>query len=311
MAVTSSRSRRTRLLVIAAGVVLVAVLGTAVVLVTRSGVASGPECTVPGVGGAAALDLDAVQLQHAATINAVGIERGLPRRARIIALATAWQESSLRNVEHGDRDSVGLFQQRPSQGWGTPAQIIDPVYSSGKFYDALVQVPGWQTGALTEIAQAVQYSGFPQAYAKWETAATTLAIGLGADTPPELSCRAGAVAPTTDVPTRKAVPGSASALVPLRDLLAAGQAELGGLNVVSISGGGASAVVAATGEGLGPTAAARVLAAWTVAHATGSGVSAVTLEGRRWSEHRWNTGDPLPAGQVGITVGAGASTLAP
>lgn len=290
-------------MVIAAVAVLAAVLTTVVVLVVRSGAASGPECTVPGAGGTTALDLDAVQLQHASTINAVGIERGLPRRARIIALATAWQESSLRNLDSGDRDSLGLFQQRPSQGWGTPAQIIDPIYSSGKFYDALVEVSGWETGALTQIAQAVQYSGFPEAYAKWETAATTLAVGLGADAPPALSCRTGAVAPTADAPARKALPGSTSALAPLRDLLAAGQAELGGLTVVSISGDGTTAVVAASGNGLDPPAAARVLAAWIVAHATGSGVSAVTVEGRHWTDHEWQTGDPLPAGQVGITVG--------
>lgn len=272
-------------------------------MVVRSHTAAGPECTVPAAGARPALDLDAVQLQHASTINAVGIERGLPRRARIIALATAWQESSLRNVEHGDRDSVGLFQQRPSQGWGTPAQIIDPVYSSGKFYDALIQVADWRTGPLTEIAQAVQYSGFPEAYAKWETSATTLAIGLGADTSPDLSCRAGAVASTTDVPVRKALPGSASAAAPLRELLAAGQAELGGLSVVSVSADGTTAVVAAIGDGLKAASAARVLAAWTIAHATGSGVSEVRVEGRHWTEHRWQPGDALPAGQVGITVG--------
>lgn len=298
---SSPRSRRTLVVVIAAVVVLVAVLAT--VLVLRTGGASGPECTVPGTGDRPALELDAVQLQHASTINAVGIERSLPRRARIIALATAWQESSLRNVDSGDRDSVGLFQQRPSQGWGTPVQIIDPVYSAGKFYDALVAVPDWETGALTEIAQAVQYSGFPEAYAKWETASTTLARGLGAEAAPELSCRTGAVASTADAPTRNPLPGTASALGPLRELLAAAGTELGGVAVASVSDDGTTAVVTATGDGLSGTAAARVLAAWTVAHATGSGVSGITVEGRGWTDHRWLPGDSLPAGQVRITVG--------
>ncbi len=107
------------------------------------------------------------QLANATTIYQVSATLALPPYAAQIAIATALQESSLYNLDHGDRDSLGLFQQRPSQGWGTPAQIMDPVYSSTKFYEALVKVPHWQSMPLTQAAQAVQRSGFPDAYAKW------------------------------------------------------------------------------------------------------------------------------------------------
>jgi len=95
-----------------------------------------------------------------------------------LALATAMQESRLRNLDYGDRDSLGLFQQRPSQGWGTPAQVQDPVYAAGKFFDHLVRVPDWQTGQLTLVADAVQRSAFPLAYGRWSTFAESWAPAL-------------------------------------------------------------------------------------------------------------------------------------
>lgn len=107
------------------------------------------------------------QLADATTIYQVSVTLGLPPYAAQIAIATALQESSLININYGDRDSLGLFQQRPSQGWGTPAQIMDPVYASTKFYEALVKIPRWQTIPLWQAAQAVQRSAFPYAYAKW------------------------------------------------------------------------------------------------------------------------------------------------
>ncbi|MDG4760374.1 hypothetical protein [Micromonospora sp. WMMD710] len=114
------------------------------------------------------------QLANARTIITVGAGQQVPARGWIIALATAMQESGLRNLTGGDRDSVGLFQQRPSQGWGTPAQLGDPTYAAGKFYDKLAAITGWQTMPLTEAAQAVQRSAYPDAYAKWEDDATSL-----------------------------------------------------------------------------------------------------------------------------------------
>jgi cell wall-associated NlpC family hydrolase len=120
------------------------------------------------------LDLPAEQIPNAKAIVVTGITLQIPARGRIIALATALQESRLRNLPSGDRDSVGLFQQRPSQGWGTPSQLLDPIYASSKFYSALLAVPGWQQLTVTQAAQAVQKSALPDAYATWESLATAL-----------------------------------------------------------------------------------------------------------------------------------------
>ncbi|MFI8825856.1 hypothetical protein [Streptomyces sp. NPDC053431] len=147
-----------------------------------------PRCTVGT--GANQYEFTPEQASNAATIAAVGTTRGLPERAVTIALATALQESGLRNIRHGDRDSLGLFQQRPSQGWGTPEQILDPVYSSGRFYAGLEKVPGYSRLPLTVAAQKVQRSGFPQAYAKHEPDATLLSAALTGRAPASLSCTA-------------------------------------------------------------------------------------------------------------------------
>lgn len=118
------------------------------------------------------------QLVHAATIVTVGRERGVPTRGWVVALATAMQESTLRNLEGGDRDSLGLFQQRPSKGWGTREQILDTRYASTKFYERLVTVPRWETMRVTDAAQAVQRSGLPGAYQKWEPLANSVLSAL-------------------------------------------------------------------------------------------------------------------------------------
>ena len=104
-------------------------------------------------------------MQATAVIAAVAQRRGLPPRAVTIALATAIQESKLRNITYGDRDSVGLFQQRPSQGWGNREQILDPAYAANRFYDALVRIEGYEDMRITEIAQRVQRSAEPKASA--------------------------------------------------------------------------------------------------------------------------------------------------
>jgi hypothetical protein len=124
------------------------------------------------------VELDLAQSRYAALIAAISVQRGMPARAATIALATAYQESDLRNLEYGDRDSVGLFQQRPSQGWGTPDQILDPSYAANAFYDALAQVDGYESMPVTEAAQEVQRSGFPEAYADHEQDARVLASAL-------------------------------------------------------------------------------------------------------------------------------------
>ena len=120
----------------------------------------------------------AEQIRNAAVIINVGADLKLPPRAWVIAIATAMQESRLTNLgylgKRNDHDSLGLFQQRPSSGWGTPAQVTDPVYASTKFYQKLQTVEGWQTMALTTAAQRVQISAYPDAYAKHEPLATRI-----------------------------------------------------------------------------------------------------------------------------------------
>ncbi|MFI7707519.1 C40 family peptidase [Nonomuraea sp. NPDC049480] len=116
-------------------------------------------------------ELDEEQRGNAALIVQVGLQLGLPARAYVIAIATALQESKLRNLPSGHLDSLGLFQQRTSQGWGSPAQILDPNYATRQFYDRLTNVPGWQRLPLAKAAQSVQRSAFPNAYAPWEALA--------------------------------------------------------------------------------------------------------------------------------------------
>ena len=118
--------------------------------------------------------LNPAQMSDAQVIYDVSVTLDLPQQAAVIAEATAMQESRLINLPYGTDDSLGLFQQRPSEGWGTPAEIMQPVYASTKFYDALVKVPGWQSLPLTVAAQAVQGSAHPGAYAKWQTLADAL-----------------------------------------------------------------------------------------------------------------------------------------
>ncbi|WP_181786077.1 C40 family peptidase [Streptomyces phytophilus] len=129
------------------------------------------------------LDLPDEQVPHAATIVATGRSLNVPAKGQVIALATALQESRLRNLTYGDRDSLGLFQQRPSQGWGTAQQIRDPVYAAEQFYQRLLTVDGWQQMTTTQAAQAVQKSAYPDAYAQWEDLATALQAAVTATFP--------------------------------------------------------------------------------------------------------------------------------
>jgi hypothetical protein len=151
-----------------------------------------PDRCVADVGRLHA-DLDVEQGQNAALIAALAVRRGMPARAATIALATAYQESKLYNLDYGDRDSVGLFQQRPSQGWGTRKQIKDPVYAITRFYDALARVDGYESMRITVAAQRVQRSGFPEAYAAHEPAARALASALTGQSPRAFTCRVARV----------------------------------------------------------------------------------------------------------------------
>lgn len=132
--------------------------------------------------------LDPEQAENAALITAIGVARGMPARAATIALATAYQESKLANLEYGDADSLGLFQQRPSQGWGSDQQVMDPVYATNAFYDALADVDGYESMEVTVAAQTVQRSAFPDAYADHEADARVLASALTGNSPAAFSC---------------------------------------------------------------------------------------------------------------------------
>ena len=131
-----------------------------------------------GRSGSTIENLSDEQRGNAATIIGVARDMGAPPRAWLVALATAMQESTLRNINYGDRDSLGLFQQRPSQGWGSPSQVTDPVYSTRIFLDRLLAIPGWESLPVTVAAQTVQRSAFPNAYAKWEGLAASLVATL-------------------------------------------------------------------------------------------------------------------------------------
>ncbi|WP_438855839.1 LysM peptidoglycan-binding domain-containing protein [Agromyces sp. M3QZ16-3] len=140
----------------------------------------------------AALDvrLDDEMRANARIVVEVGRSLGVPDRGIVVALAAAAQESGLRNVRHGDRDSLGLFQQRPSEGWGTPDQVLDPVRAATAFYGGpttpnegrtpgLLDIPGWAEMSVTDAAQAVQRSAHPKLYAKWEASARRWLDELG------------------------------------------------------------------------------------------------------------------------------------
>ena len=128
------------------------------------------------------------QAANAATIAAVGKRLGVPNHGVTIALATAFQESGLRNLDYGDRDSLGLFQQRPSQGWGTATDVQTPRLAAAAFYRHLLRVSGWTSMSVTAAAQAVQHSGAPDAYSQWEDASRTLASALTGEVKAGLAC---------------------------------------------------------------------------------------------------------------------------
>ena len=147
----------------------------------------GQKLVIPGSSKAAAASsgsskitkLDAEQQRNAKLIIQVGRQLGVPERGIAIALGTAMQESWLRNLDWGDRDSLGLFQQRPSTGWGTAAQVRDPVRATRAFFGGpgdpngsrtrgLLDIRGWQSMSFAQAAQAVQISAYPDRYARWE-----------------------------------------------------------------------------------------------------------------------------------------------
>ncbi|GAA2120120.1 hypothetical protein [Nocardioides bigeumensis] len=178
--VRRSAGRVSAIVLIGVGAV-VAVVAAGLALLTGAGPLPDPVgCTASVQGREVTLSTE--QAENAALISAIAMKRGMPPRAVSIALATAYQESKILNIEHGHLDSIGLFQQRPSQGWGTRRQILDPVYSINKFYDALSEVDGYESMRITVAAQAVQRSAYPEAYADHEADARVLASALTGET---------------------------------------------------------------------------------------------------------------------------------
>ncbi|WP_412883582.1 hypothetical protein [Arthrobacter phoenicis] len=253
---------------------------TAVAFLQRSETLVTEGCEVPGADE----DLATDQAGYAALISAVAVRRGLPARAASIALATSLQESKLRNIGHGDEagpDSRGLFQQRPSQGWGTEAEVMDPYHATNAFYDALVKIPGYESLPITAAAQEVQRSAYPGAYAQHEPTARAFASALTGQSPQALDCT-------------------------LRAPDAAGDPAAVQQRLTSAFG----ALDAGT-EGRTLTVQARdtrawAVAQWAVANAKSLSITAVAVDGQNWtrSDHKgWQPGD-APAGQVSITVAA-------
>lgn len=289
----------------------VAVLGTVVVVAgvwflfhTGAGPLPDPEgCSV--TVGDVTVDLDTEQAANAATITGVAIGRDLPARAASIALATAYQESKLRNLAHGDRDSLGLFQQRPSQGWGTAQQVRDPVYAANTFYDALEKIDGYQDMRITEAAQAVQRSGFPEAYQEHAAGARALASALTGYSSAKLTC----VVDQADLSAQKMgqnglTPRAQRVRAELEEVF--GPQSLGGFAPGGVSTGHMSGSAHYEGRAVDvfvrPISAANkrhgwAMAQWLVANADRLDIEDVIFDDRIWtsgrlSEQGWRDYDP-------------------
>ncbi len=219
--------------------------------------------------------VDLEQARWASLMAAIAQKRGLSPRATTIAIATAFQESKIHNIDYGDRDSLGLFQQRPSQGWGTVEQIMDPHYSIKKFYSALVKIKGYDSMVITEAAQKVQRSGFPEAYAQHEAEARALASSLRGYSPAAFTCQ---INPK----------GAASTEVVVEDVREAfGDIESGQE--------GDNARFPLTGKPADVKARGWAIAHYLVGNASHLGITTVMFETRQWNADRsdkgWTTTD--------------------
>jgi hypothetical protein len=259
----------------------------------------GKGCTA--VANGRTVTLDAEQAGNAAIITGVAVRRKLPARAATIAIATALQESKLRNVTYGDRDSLGLFQQRPSQGWGTKAQVTDPVYATNAFYDVLVKIEGYRNLSVTKAAQKVQRSAFPSAYADHEADARVLASALSGNSAAAFTCVLS--------PLRAAGQSTGtSGLTPDADaVVAAAKRELGA-DVTATGAHGRSVELALTSGSGTASVDAWAIAQWALARGGTLPVVAISTTERSWGRtdrpDRWgHSGDAqLPPGHVVVQV---------
>ena len=277
----SARPRRAGFIPVLALVVLFLVAATVYAVSVLSGpedkAAAPPVCTATADG--ASYRLSPARTETAALIAAISVQRGMPARAASIAVATAIQESGLRNLDYGDDagpDSRGLFQQRPSQGWGSEEQVMDPVYAANAFYDALEKVPDYADLPLTVAAQTVQRSAFPDAYADHEAEAKAFASALTGHSPAALTC-------TMDPPAASGSPDA---------VLAAMTAVYGS---VEATVEGNRITVAGTGT------YGWSLAQWSVANAAALSVDSVAFDERRWTRAT-GSWDPAPASGSAVVL---------
>jgi len=291
----ATRRRRLRRTVVVTG--LLAAGGVTLVQLLTAGPAPlAPQtCRVEAASGPVVLDAE--QARTAATVAAVAVGRQLSERAVIVALATALQESKLRNLRGGDRDSLGVFQQRPTQGWGSPEQVLDPVHAANRFYDALVRLP-YRTLAVTVAAQRVQHSGFPRAYAAHEQTARVLAGALTGRRAAGLSC---AVRPGSYAAETAGSSGLTPRATRLRGQLERefGRQQLGGFAPGGVSAGHGGDSAHYDGRALDvffrPVDRRHrrrgwAVAQWSVAQAGRLGIATVIYDDRIWTAARSREG---------------------
>jgi hypothetical protein len=245
--------------------------------------------------GAVTVDLSTEQAENASLISAIAVRRGMPARAASIALATAYQESKLRNIDHGDRDSLGLFQQRPSQGWGSAEQIQDPYYAINRFYDELDKIDGYQQMRITEAAQKVQRSGFPEAYEAHAPDSRALASALTGYSPGRFSC----VVHRSRGADRQSPTGAG--LTPRAARVSSDLARAFGDLPQTPDGRSFDVEVASPGEA--GTRQGWAVASYLVAHAKRLRVDEIGFDGRRWragdrSERGWRVDRAAPGKDV-------------
>jgi hypothetical protein len=222
---------------------------------------------------------DLEQMQNASTIAAVGVKLGVPTFGIEVAEATALQESKLYNLTGGDRDSLGLFQQRPSEGWGTASQIMDTTYSSTAFYDALVKVSNWQNLPLTVAAQDVQHSAYPDAYAAHQDEAQVLAAVFTGTAGDGLTC-------TLDGPTFSPQAAGSDGLTTQGAAVVADAEKQWGTASIEDASGSLRSFALALPDSLSGTAAVQrgwAYANWAVSKAEALGITQVGYDGKTWS----------------------------
>jgi hypothetical protein len=235
------------------------------------------QCTAVADSQSYTYDLE--QMQNASTIAAVGVKLGVPTFGIEVALATARQESKFNNLSGGDRDSIGLFQQRPSEGWGTVSQIMDTTYSSTAFYDALLKVSDWQNLPLTVAAQDVQHSAYPDAYAAHQQEATALAAVFTGTAGGGLTC-------TLDGPTFSPQATDSSGLTTAGEAVVADAQKQWGTATVQDASGSARTFALGLPDSLSGSAQTQrgwAYANWAVSKAEALGITQVGYDGKTWS----------------------------